>query len=277
MGGLSQKNLEIIKNNFHFIEVDEISEGAVTEIGKRLGLEFNPDEISVKSDWKKFKKYFVFDKDEKRLLFIKDIWETNGFKEVIALHMAKHIFEPELVAEDYVFGFHYGRAFSKKPQPFLATTFVPGEPLKKRGWEPHAFELGRQFYLHQVLSLYDCELRHFLIHNDKVRRIDLGLGFYHLTNRYRGFEEYMPKGLPYMRKFWRGYDFEEGKIKVMILNTRDELKRLLDELYELVEDDLIDFRPKRFVRRLERYWDVERLPILDFPSHNKEPNEDPDV
>lgn len=256
-------NLEIIKKNFHYLEVDKITKESVCDMAKQIGITLFPENITLKSDKKAYKKYFVFNKEKKPVLFLKQVWEKTVIQELIALHFCKYIFDKELVPDNYLFGIHYPKAISKTPIPYILLPIVPGKPIEKGEWEKYSYQLGVQLKLHQIISLYDCDLRHFFASSENVYRIDFGLSFYHLDSRYRGFEEYMPKGLPYVRAFWKGYQIEEGKLKVILLNTRGELKRLLGEIEQFQKDDLVNFNGLEFVKNIKKYWEREKLSILE--------------
>ena len=171
--------------------------------------------------------------------------------------------EPELFVDNYVFGLHYPKGKKRGAVPFILNTIVKGKPLPKRGWEKYSFVLGRHYKIHEILSLYDCDMRHFLVDGEKIKRIDLGLAFFHMGHRYRGFEEYLPNGLPYMKDFWRGYDMQRQRLKITLLNTRDELKLLLSEIEKMKSDDLVNFNGKQFVSELRNYWKASKLHIID--------------
>jgi hypothetical protein len=271
MGGILDSNLQILKRNFHYFETEKVTPDSISEMVKTIGIDMSPSEIVIKTDRKHAKKYYVFNKDQKPLFFLKEVWEHGVISEVAGLHMAKYILDPELVPDNYIFGF----LSSKKP--FLLTTIVPGEPIKKYGWEQYSFQLGRQFRLHQIINLYDCDLRHFFASEKQVRRIDFGLCFSNLNGRYRGFEEYMPKGLPYMVKFWRGFQAESEKIDIMLLNTREELRRLLSEIEKLREDDVVRFTGSKFVPELKDYWKREKIKVFDTHLYETEPEDDVNV
>ena len=266
MVDIFSSNLEIIRRNFHYLEVDKINKDSVCLMAKQVGITLDPNKISLKSDWKAYKKYFVLDENNTPILFIKQVWERTVIQELIALHFCKYIFDKELVPDDYLFGLHYPKAISKDPIPYMMLKIVPGKPIEKQYWENYSHQLGTQLKLHQMISLYDCDLRHFFAEQgqEQIRRIDFGLSFYHLDSRYRGFEEYMPKGLPYVRDFWKGYRVEEAKLDVILLNTREELKRLLGEIQKFQKDDLVNFNGVEFVVALKTYWDREKLSVLDF-------------
>ncbi|MHA1820197.1 MAG: hypothetical protein ACTSU2_07690 [Promethearchaeota archaeon] len=298
------------------MDIEKVTPDSVHLMAEKLGENINEKEIIIKPNWKKYKKYFIYDKNKKPIYFIKSVWEYGVIKEVLALHSSINFLDRELVPEKYLFGLHYPKGPKRDPEPYILTPIVPGAPIKKHDWERFAYNLGRQFYQHQILSLYDCDLRHFfaserseslkamdkfreagtrafkhnnshspvdintntrdggvqqgqdsLIKNQVIKRIDFGLSFSKLYSRYRGFEEFMPKGLPYMSEFWRGYEAEKIKIEVILLNTRNSFKTILDEIKKLKEDDLTNFNGVQFINELINYWEREKLPVLDFPNY----------
>ncbi|MHA1339486.1 MAG: hypothetical protein ACTSRZ_05035 [Promethearchaeota archaeon] len=267
---LKRNNIQIIKDNFHYIEISKVNPESICQMAEIIGMPLKPDEITIKSTWKKYKKYFIYDKNQKPILFAKSVWEFGVLRELIAIHLSKYIFDKDLIPNNYVFGLNYKKGKNRDPEPIIMLTWVAGEPLSKKNWEKFAFQLGQLFYLHQILSLYDCDLRHFLADFDVVKRIDFGLSFYHMEHRYRGFEEYMPNGLPYTRDFWRGYRSESQKMDIILLNTREKLEQILKEIEKFKEDDLVNFDGKKFVQQLKNYWKREKLPILDEVSLDKE-------
>ena len=257
---LNPKNEKIYREIFNWIILDDIDNQNVHEIADRLGFQLSPDEIYLKSDWKKFKKFRVYGIGKDVLFYIKEIWELGAIKEVLAHKIGAYL-DPDLLPANYVFGQYTSSGWlSKNPVPFLVTMTVPGHALKRKDVEANAFMFGRQYMYCKWLSLYDCNERHFFLGPDGfLRRIDLGLAFTQLNRPYQGFDVFFPKTIYENMEFKRGVEFQRQLSSMRFEVIFDDFLLELNALKDLVEDELFDFNPVKFKTDLLEYWKREGI------------------
>ncbi len=262
-------NQALLGQYFNWFDVPDIDEQNIFYMAQKLGLVLNNEDVWVKSNWTTYKQYTVFTVQTKELFHIKRIWENYFVREVLALHLATHVLDPDLFVFNYLAGtYRAGFWRWKAPTPYLMTTFIRGddiEPNFKR--DPNDalwYWLGRHYYLHLILNLYDVENRHFkLAHDDgTVKRLDLGLAFFHLDRPYDGYQEYFG-ALQYYDNalFQQGLHFEKEMVSMHLTATRPKFLHTMQGFMRLREDDLVDFNPNYFCQALKIYWE-KNIPEL---------------
>jgi hypothetical protein len=262
------ENYATLEHIFNWLCVSAIDRVAVLAMAERLGHSLASEDISIDVRWKiNYDQYQIFDSKHQQLYHIKRAWEANYLREVLALHLATRVFDPELVVPDYLTGTYAGK---KTTAPYILTTFVKGKMIKfsfkKDPGNPLWSLLGRQYYLHVLLSLYDVDPRHFLVVDEgkEVKRLDLGLAFTKLNQVYDGFQAVF-KGVAFEENpaFQQGVAFEREKVLHNLQTTRPILISILSEFNQLEEDAIVDFNPSQFVYELMTYW-AKVVPELDI-------------
>jgi hypothetical protein len=237
-----------------YIEIDgKITESSVQAILEKLDVRMDRSELKVKGIWHMFKQFHVYNM-EQPLFFIKELWQPECIREIFGLHMGIHFFDPELCPRKYLFGVWKQEA--KKEKPILITTYVKGQPLKKNQFESHEYNLGRQYALHQVLSLYDVDWRHFIVQQGILVRIDFGKSFANITMPYQGFWDLKWNELKGNPAFRDGVDHEYTRLKANIAEKKRHIAFLIEKLEAIgaYQNFFIDFNIKEFLSKLRNYW-----------------------
>ncbi len=237
-----------------YIEVEgKITGKSLGTILEKLDIGVDANYLKVKGIWHQFKQFHVYNIDEP-LFFIKELWQPEFLREIIGLHMGIHFLDPELCMRKYLFG--KWKQESGKEKPILITTYVKGKPLKKSQVKSYAFELGRQYAFHQVLSLYDVGWRHFIVQQGILVRIDFGKSFANIGIPYQGFWDLKWNQLKNNASFLEGVNHENNLIKGRILGEKRHIAYLVDKLEAIGHhrNFFIDFDVQTFVEALRRYW-----------------------
>jgi hypothetical protein len=270
------KNTKIYKEIFNWLEIDAIDKKSACIIAENLGLSLTPEEVQIKSEWKKVKTYRVYNKYNEILFFIKEMWEFGTIKEILGLKLGSFL-DPHMLPPNYLFGFHSMEKDQKKlasetvqATPFVVTITVPGVPVKKKDIEANAFMFGRQFVFCKWLSLYDCNERHFFLEpGGYLRRIDFGKAFSDLTRTYQGFDLFFPKSIYSNPEFKKGVEFQSQLSALRFDAVYDSFLEDIDKMTKLVQDDLYNLKTKQFKQDLIDYWKRE-----GFLDENNRPKED---
>ncbi len=267
----STKNLTSLGHMFNWLCVGDIDRLSVYALAERLGKPLTTKDFRIELRWKLYDQYHILDNKRRQLFHIKRVWEKNYLREVLALHLATRVFDPELFVPSYVTGTYVsGWKKWKVPVPYIMTPFQYGKEVKfnfKRDpGDPLWLWFGRHYYLHVLLSLYDVEPRHFLLVNEGkvVKRLDLGLGFTKLDQKYDGFQaSFGDVTFEQNAMFQQGIAFEREHVLHNLLTSRPTLVSTLREFCELEEDSIVDFNPGQFCQDLTKYW-CKMVPELDL-------------
>ncbi len=265
------KNLTILGSLFNWLCVDEINQSSVHAMAERFGLPLPMKDFRIELRWKLYDQYHIFDNKRRQLFHIKRVWEQNYLREVLALHLATRVFDPELFVPNYLTGTYVGGWKKwKMPVPYIMTPFLQGKTVKmdfKRDPQsPLWMWFGRHHYLHVLLSLYDVEPRHFMVVEDRtvVKRLDLGLAFTKLDQKYDGFQAiFGDAAFEQNPAFQEGVAFEREGIQNNLQTNRPALISILQEFSQLEEDSIVDFNPVHFYQELKTYW-RRWVPELDL-------------
>ncbi len=269
----STKNLTTLDHLFNWLCVGDIDRLSVYTMAERLGKPLTTKDFRIELRWKLYDQFQVFDNKHRQLFHIKRVWERNYLREVLALHLATRVFDPELFVPNYLTG-TYMSGFKKwkMPVPYIMTEFLRGKEVKsgfKRDpSDPLWSWLGRHYYLHVVLSLYDVEPRHFLVVDEgtAVKRLDMGLAFTKLDQKYDGFLKFFgDAAFEQNAAFQKGMAIEREKVLHNLQTTRPALNSTLREFCQLEEDSIMDFNPGQFCQDLKTYWSrmVPELHLVD--------------
>ena len=249
---LKSHNIEILKKILNWNNMEEISEIEIQNAAKKLQFPLGEDFL-LKCSWNYYKKCTVFSLNKVPLLFFKYIREKY-FLEVFGLHLAIFYFDNDLCFNNYLTGIFK----KKKPIPYLITTYEMGVDIGKYKIVDYLFLLGRQCYLHEILSLYDVYERHFIVRNkDSLCRIDFGRCFENLERQYLGFHDFLKKvNINFENlEFQKGYKFEQEKISSNVKKKKDKFIEIIRSIKNLEKDYiLIDFDVGRFHERLIKHW-----------------------
>ena len=243
-------------NVFHYLEIQgDITESNIHQILQKFKVPINKKELKVKAKWKKYKEIFVYDLQDKPLFFIKELWQPRFFREILGLHIAIHFLDKELCPSNYMFG--KWNKNKKKDIPILITSYVKGRDFKKKELENYYFALGRQWALHEVLSLYDVDWRHFIVQQGILIRIDFGRCFSNLDMEYQGFWDFQYKQLLKRNAFHEGIEHEREIINKNLSRNTGHLRYLIDKLYSLngYKNFFIDFDIAEFIDKVRTYWE----------------------
>jgi hypothetical protein len=249
---MNPENIEILKDLFNWLSIPELSEPIIQICAEKLNTQL-PENFLFNCTRKLHKKCEIFGLDRKPILFLKYV-RDKYIHEVLGLHIAKFFFDPELCFKNYLTGL-YGE---KKPIPYIMTTYEEGEHIGKYDISEFKFLLGRQCYLHEVLSLYDVHDRHFIVRNqNSLCRIDFGLCFESIPNKYWGFLDYLKrKKFDYDDvEFQKGYNYEKDLIINNMKGKQADLNSIIIKIGTLQRDNVIVvFYPNRFINRLIDHW-----------------------
>lgn len=249
---MNVKNIKILKEIFNWYSFLELTEKEIQICAEKLNSQL-PENFLFNCTRKFHKKCEIFGLDRKPVLFLKYVRDKYVL-EVLGLHIAKNFFDPELCFKNYLTGL-YGE---KKPVPYIMTTYEEGEHIGKYDIKKFKFLLGRQCYLHEVLSLYDVHDRHFIVKSeDSLCRIDFGLCFESIQKKYWGFLDYLKhKHIDYDDvEFQKGYSFEKDLIINNLEGKQSDLNSIIRKINTLQRDNVIVvFYPDRFVSRLVDHW-----------------------
>lgn len=250
---MNVQNIEILKEIFNWYSFLELTEKEIQICAEKLNTQL-PENFLFSCTRKFHKKCEIFGFDRKPVLFLKYV-RDKYILEVLGLHITKNFFDPELCFKNYLTGL-YG---DKKPVPYIMTTYEEGKHIGKYDVSKFKFLLGRQCYLHEVLSLYDVHDRHFIVRSENsLCRIDFGLCFESIQKKYWGFLDYLKhKHLDYNDdEFQKGLNFEKSLIVDNLEGKQNELNSIIRKIKELKRDNvLVVFYPDRFVNRLIDHWD----------------------
>jgi len=254
---LNQENVEVIRNIFKWYNVKDISEEEIYKMANKIEKSLD-NEIVIKSSFSYYKKYTIFSKKNKTPLFFLKYVREKYFLEVLGLHLTRFFFDPELCCDEYMTGIYEKGHLIKRKIPYILTTYVEGKDISNYKINQFKYDLGRHYYLHQILSLYDVHDRHFIVRKDNnVIRIDFGRSFENLEKEYLGFSDYFKE-----KNFdssdetiQKGYNEEKRIIKNNLKKKKNELAKIIRMIKGLKEDyELIFFDPDKFVNRLIDHW-----------------------
>jgi len=142
--------------------------------------------------------------------------------------------------------------------PYLFTRFIKGKNISNYDITKFNFALGRQCFLHEVLSLYDVNDRHFILKNDNIiARIDFGRSFENMHKKYLGYNDYLEeKEIDFLDEaLQKGYKKEKEIIKKNLEGKENELAQFVRRIKMLhLDSELIFFPIERFVNRLIDHW-----------------------
>ncbi|TFG26155.1 MAG: hypothetical protein EU532_10625 [Promethearchaeota archaeon] len=252
---MESKNIEILKDIFNWVSISEISELEMKKLAGNMDIQL-ADNFLLKCSWSYFKKCKVLSLEKEPLIFCKYVRE-NYFFEILGLHLTKYYFDGELCFKNFLTGLIKDK---KKPIPHITTIYERGEDIGNKKYNVADFKqsLGRQCYLHEILSLYDVYDRHFIVRdNGSLCRIDFGRCFENLDKKYLGFHDYLKdKHIDYYdQEFQKGYKFERAKIKENLKDKRKQLSNIVRNIKNLEKDyDIIYFDPEKFSNRLIDHW-----------------------
>lgn len=267
----STKNLTALGHLFNWLCVEDIDRTSVNAMAERLGKPLTTNDFRIELHWKLVDQYHVVDEKRQPLFHIKRVWERNYLREVLALHLGINVFDPELFVPNYVTG-TYMAGFKKwkSPVPYIMTEFLHGKEVKfsfkRNPLSPLWSWLGRHYYLHMILSLYDVEPRHFLVVDEgtTVKRLDLGLALTKLDQKYDGFQKsFGDDAIKQNTAFQKGVEFEREKVLHNLNTNRLLLNHTLNEFGQLEEDSIVDFNPGQLRLDLINYWG-KMVPELDL-------------
>ncbi len=112
--------------------------------------------------WSYHKKCEVLNSKDERIFFFKHVREYY-FSEILGLHLTHYFFDPELFTSSYLTEIYIKKGKLKTSEvPYFFTSFVKGREIAHYDINEYKFPLGRQFYLHEILSLYDVYDRYFI-------------------------------------------------------------------------------------------------------------------
>jgi hypothetical protein len=246
------QNIDILKDILNWLSISKISENIIQKMAERVNTQL-PENFLLKCTRKYHKKWRAFSVNKIPILFLKYIREKYVF-EVLGLHLTKNYFDPELCFKNYLTGLYLKK---NNPIPYIMTTYEKGENIGKYDISNFKFLLGRQCYLHEVLSLYDVYDRHFIVRNENLCRIDFGRCFENIQKKYLGFHDYLKhKHLDYYDdEFQKGYNYEKEVIRNNLKDKKRDLSSIIRKIKTLKRDNiLIFFYPDRFVNRLIDHW-----------------------
>ncbi len=250
---MNPQNIEILKKIFNWHSISEISENEILKCAEILNFPLEK-EFLLKCTWSYYKKWTIFSLNREPLLFIKYVREKFIF-EILGLHLTRSFFDPQLCFKNYLTGLYKKK---KTAIPYIITTFEKGDNVGKHKISKYKFILGRQCYLHEILSLYDVYDRHFIIREDNsLCRIDFGRCFENLHKTYLGFKDYLKHKYIdfYDEEFQKGYNHERELIKRNLKKKKRNLIIVIRSIKTLkIDHDLIDFNVKKFVNRLIDHW-----------------------
>lgn len=250
---MNPRNLEIFERIFNWHPIDEVSDETVKELSRMMGIPLD-EGFSMKSKWGYFKKYTISDPQDQPILFLKYV-RAHYPEEILGLHLTRYFLDPELGFQEYYTGVLHKR---RKEVPFIITTFEQGDHVGNKDINEYKFQLGRLGYIHEILSLYDVEDRHFIVReDDSVCRIDFGRSFEHPERKYVGFKEYLAHKKFGMNdpEFQAGYQEEKRTVKQNLQGKRTKLLDLMRNFKELRRDDEIVFKlMDRISNRVIDHW-----------------------
>jgi hypothetical protein len=252
---LNQINLDILKGIFNWVPIFEISENEMQKLAEKMNIDL-PKNFLLKCSWSYYKKCTVFSLEKKPLIFFKVV-RDNYFHEIFGLHLTRYFLDADLCFKSFLTGLYEEK---KSPIPYIATIYERGEHIghKKYNVSDFRYYLGRQCYLHEILSLYDVYDRHFIVRDDNsLCRIDFDRSFENMDKDYLGFQDYLKKKrLDYDNDvFQEGYNKEQEIIKKNLENKRCDLIKVLEKVGKIKQDyELIRFDPKKFINQLIIYW-----------------------
>lgn len=254
---MNQENVEVIKNIFKWYNVEKVSKEEIYKMANRMDISLD-NGVLIKTSFSYYKKYTIFSrKNEIPLFFFKYVREKY-FLEVLGLHLTRFFFDPELCCNEYMTGIYEKGHLIKRKIPYILTTYVVGKDISNYKINQFKYDLGRHYYLHQILSLYDVYDRHFIVREDKsLSRIDFGRSFENIQKEYLGFSDYFKeKNFDSSDKIiQKGYNEEKKIIKNNLKKKKNKLAKIIRMIKGLKEDyELIFFEPNRFVNRLIDYW-----------------------
>jgi len=254
---MNQQNLMIFSEIFNWYELTDFSIPIIQQMIKKLNDSFN-NLIKVDCSWSYHKKCEVLNSKDKPIFFFKYVREYY-FSEILGLHLTHYFFDPKLCASSYLTGIYIKKGKLKTSEvPYLFTSFVKGRDITHYDIKKYKFPLGKQFYLHEILSLYDVYDRHFIVKdNNVIVRIDFGRSFENTHKKYLGFNDYLEdKGIDLSdEELQRGYAKEKEIIKESLDGKKNELAQFVRKVKMLrMDSELIFFPIERFINRLIDHW-----------------------
>jgi len=253
-------NKEVLKSIFSWHRIDDLSEDEIYKATKKMDVNSKPD-ISLDCSWGYFKKCTVLSSEKKPILFFKYVRE-KFFEEVLGLHLVRHFLDRKLGFYDYICGVYPKR---RKEIPFLLTTYEEGKHIGNYDLKDFKYELGRQYCVHEILSLYDVEDRHFIVREDhSLCRIDFGRSFENPHREYLGFQDYLGhKKIDFLdTEFQRGYNHEKEIVRKNLGNKKRALINTIASIKSLTYDRIMVFNPDRFANRIIDHW--SRIGFLKY-------------
>jgi hypothetical protein len=255
---LNPDNRALIRQLFGWWELDQITPEAIVQIAASMDVRLDATQLRLKSPWKSFKIVEIFRKDGTPLFYLKELWEMNYVREILAMEIAQ-ILDPELSMPQYAFG-TFKTGLFKQIKAFLLTSWIAGKPITKNDALTYAYALGRQYEFGRWLCLYDCHPRHYFLQSDgSLRRIDYGLAFSKFQKKYEGYADIWPKELFTHTDFLAGIKYEYSKIHARFEVGQDRIFDICRQFSQLQRDDLIDFDTTRFFEQLVAYWQREAI------------------
>lgn len=258
MKNLNPNNLEIFRELFNWKDISDISEDIIKSLLEILG-ERKRKNYKLDCSWGYFKKCRILSPENTPLYFFKYV-RDHYFPEVLAVHLTKNFFDPELGFQTYMTGI-YHKSFWKFTSeiPYLMTNYIQGKDLTHHDVGKFKFTLGRMNYLHEVLCLYDVYDRHFIVQeSQKLKRIDFGRAFENMHKKYLGFHDYLNNQDElrfYDEEYQEGYEYEKNLIRKNLTNKRSELAFLIRKIKNLTQDyELVEISPEPFINRLIDHW-----------------------
>jgi hypothetical protein len=253
---LNEKNVDLISRIFNWYDLGDLSEEEFYKMANKINFDLEK-EIIFKCSFSYYKKCTVFSLNKTPLLFLKYVRE-NYFSEILGLHLTRYFFDPALCCDGYLTGIYQKGRLIKQEIPYILTTYVEGEDISNYRLADFKHYLGRHYYLHHILSLYDVYDRHLIVRDDKsLCRIDFGRSFENMQKNYLGFADYFKvNGIdPSDKQIQNGYEKEKEIVRKNLENKKYELAKIIRMIKELKDDrELIFFESPKFVNRLIDHW-----------------------
>jgi hypothetical protein len=253
---MDRQNIAIFQKLFRWHNIEDVTKSTIHQMIKIINKSFN-NSIEIDCSWGFYKNCKIYSKKQP-LYFFKYVREYY-FSEVLGLHLTHYFFDPELCAPTCLTGLYIKEGLLRTTEiPYLFTSFIRGKNISNYDITKFKFELGRQCFLHEVLSLYDVYDRHFILKNDNIiARIDFGRSFENMHKKYLGFNDYLEeKDLDFFdEELQMGYKKEKQIIRKNLEGKKSELAQFVRRVKMLhMDSELIFFPIERFVNRLIDHW-----------------------
>ncbi|MBD3187610.1 hypothetical protein GF325_12320 [Candidatus Bathyarchaeota archaeon] len=223
-------------------------------IVSRLGMEVASGELEFKCKWSKYKECNICTIDGKPMVFVKELWQVQPFREILGIHLASKFLDSTASFPDYLFG--KWKVSGRKTIPVLITPYLHGEPLGKKEFKRFHGSLGKQYAFHEILSLYDVDWRHFIMNNEKLTRIDLGRCFANLDMEFAGFWDFKIKKLTKSKEFIEQYEQERDLLSKNFACNAGKIHSLLQQVRDVGQEGnfLLDLDLGTLVDEIVHYW-----------------------